>query len=540
MKKLLSAILILALALPVLTAAGVGSAAEAKVDLTMFHSSVGGIGAGEGTDLGDNFIINVAKEMAGIGKLTIESPPYADTAERFNLLMASGKLPDIVFTYPGTDITKYAKQGAFIDLKAYYDSSVNIKRRLPEQDFNNFAKDPDSDHWYYLPPANLFGDGSPMTKGAVLVRKDLIDQYNGGVYPKSIEEYTEFFRAIKADDPEALPYADRLQNKLPFNYNGEAVFMWHGLTAYGSIALDGKWQKCFTLPAYLDALNVLKQYYEEGFIQQDFATNGDIFWKALDTTLAVVTYEPMNVFTQSERMALTEDAENPGIKDNRFVVAPALETYPDSLTNTAYTVPSMNLSLNWQGLGISAQSKNPDAAFAFLDALASDEMFDAIYWREPGVDYVEEAGVRQIVPENYNMRERAWAPYYYGYFFGFAAPATYIKFSYDEALFGTETFNAMKDSFYGIVEQSKELRGYSSELFFPEAIEGMINKKDEANAFIAEVVAKYVMGDINEADFQAKVDEYKSMYGYMDEAYTQVLEQNRDLYRSYGAKDVDF
>jgi ABC-type glycerol-3-phosphate transport system substrate-binding protein len=531
MKKLLALTLILIMAAPSVTYA---------VDLTMFHSSVGGIGVSEDVDLGDNYIVNVAKQLAGIDKLTIESPPYADTAERFNLLMASGKLPDIVFTYPGTDITKYAKQGAFIDLKTYYDASENIKRRIPERDYYNFSKDPDSDHWYYLPPTNTFADGTMLTKGAVLVRKDLVEKYNGGKYPETIDEYTEFFRAIKADDPEALPYADRLQNKLPFNYNGEAVFMWHGLTAYGSIAYEGKWQKCFTLPGYLDALNILKQYYEEGFIQQDFATNGDVFWIALDSKLAVVTWEPMNVFSQTERMALATDSMIEGINDNRLVVAPPLKEYPASLTNIAYTVPYMTLSTNWQGLGVTAMSKNPDAAFKYLDALASDEMFDAIYWREEGVDHVVVDGVKQIVPENYNMRERAWAPYYYGYFFGFASPSTYIKFSFDENLLGKETFGIMKESFYSASELSKELRGYSSELFMPEDVNGVINKLDEANTFIAEVVVNYVMGNIGVEEYQAKVDEYKSLYGYMDDAYTEILNSNKELYRSYGAKDVDF
>ncbi|MDF2815218.1 MAG: peptide permease, partial [Paenibacillus sp.] len=103
------------------------------------------------TDPSNNPFINVVEKISNVD-LKIEVPPYKDFLTKFNLLLSSGQLPDILHTNYPDPTYKAAREGAFIDLKAYYDKSPIVKKYITPQ-MMELAKDPASGKYWRIPMA---------------------------------------------------------------------------------------------------------------------------------------------------------------------------------------------------------------------------------------------------------------------------------------------------------------------------------------------------------------------------------------------------
>ncbi len=96
-----------------------------RVKLRMFFGDSGSA-VPSGTDVSDEPFINIVEDYANVD-LEVIQPAYADFQTQFNLMMTSGDLPDIIHCWFTDDCMKYGDQGAFIDLKEYYDNSPVVQ-----------------------------------------------------------------------------------------------------------------------------------------------------------------------------------------------------------------------------------------------------------------------------------------------------------------------------------------------------------------------------------------------------------------------------
>ncbi|MBD1380666.1 extracellular solute-binding protein [Metabacillus arenae] len=208
-----------------------------------------------------------AAELTNVNLKGVAPKTSTDSQEAFNLMIASGDIPDLV---QGTkaDLTKYGKEGAFLPLDDLIEEHApNIKKYLEEMEgLEEFVTASDG-NLYFIP---FIADGEAQ-KGW-FVRQDWLDKL-GLKAPQTIEETYEVLKAFKEKDPngngkqDEIPYFSRISESL-----GDLTILWG---ARNDLYLDGdKIQYGPYEEKYGTALSGLAKWYEEKLIDPEIFTRG--------------------------------------------------------------------------------------------------------------------------------------------------------------------------------------------------------------------------------------------------------------------------
>ena len=219
----------------------------------------------------------VARELTGIHlkNATIGSNS-TNSEEAMNLLLATGKIPDIVGSSRLKDVVnEYGPQGAFqplnelIDehapnLRAFFDKFPAIESALKAADGNI----------YYLPyaPDGKYGRG-------YFIRYDWLNKL-GLEVPTTVEEYENVLRAFRDQDPngngkkDEVPYFARQYEEVI-----RLVTLWDGRssgsdTYHDYYVDDGMIQHPYAGEGYREGIKNLARWYEEGLIDAEVFTRG--------------------------------------------------------------------------------------------------------------------------------------------------------------------------------------------------------------------------------------------------------------------------
>lgn len=199
-------------------------------------------------------------------KISFQHPATGSEKEQFNLMVASGKLPDIVETnfisYPGGPekaildkvliplndiIDKHAP-----NLKKYLDSNPDMKKDIST----------DSGIIYAFPG---IGVGNTNVSSGLVLRKDWLGDL-GLAVPETMDEWTNVLRQFKEKKGAKSPLTMVLTDFGPERFNGAYGI---GSTFYQN---DGKVKFGPYEPAYKDYLTQMNIWYKEGLLDPDFAT----------------------------------------------------------------------------------------------------------------------------------------------------------------------------------------------------------------------------------------------------------------------------
>lgn len=199
-------------------------------------------------------------------KVDFQHPAAGNGNEQFNLMIASGKLPDVIendFTlYPGGPEKAIAdkviiKLNDLIDknapnLKKYLDKNPAIKKEISTDD-----------GLIYVFPG--IGIGNFAVSGGLMLRKDWLDELGLSV-PETIDDWTNVLRQFKEKKGAKTPFTLRLAdfNRDMFNGAfgvGTEFYQENGKVKFGPYEAKYK--------PYLTQLNA---WYKGGLIDPDFAT----------------------------------------------------------------------------------------------------------------------------------------------------------------------------------------------------------------------------------------------------------------------------
>ncbi len=499
-------------------------AASEKIKLTMFMSN-SGLAHPDGVDPSDNEYIKIIEDYANVD-LEIEVPVYQDLKTRYDLMMASGDLPDIIHSIYREDAERQGDQGAFIDLKKFYDASTDLKKIVKPEHMELVKSS--SGHYYRIPMVMMETVGS-----GVIARYDLIEKYNSGKFPSSVDEWVGFMRAVKTAEPQSIPLANRLMSNNVFRNFNDSIFLWYGARPYGFRMEDGKFISTFTIPEYRAALVLMTQLYKEGILDKEFVTSDTNRW------LDCIYNKNTCVFsagTDQVKAYVQNTQTRSGAENNVYTMSPALTTYPSELKDKKYTYGTINASVESHGLYISKNCTTPDRAFKVIEGFSTDALYDAIFWGREGIEYTVKDGKRVVDPVKLSDPNRKWV-LHLGIIFSFSTGMD-AKNSMYEQLWGEEKFNIVDQSIPSVIESSKE-RGVSILSQIP-SIPGVSEKLQESYDFISAVTAKVIMGQMTMEDFDKSVDEYKTKYGFIDESYTKYISEHKDQLRAAGCKEVDW
>ncbi|WP_082714886.1 extracellular solute-binding protein [Falsirhodobacter sp. alg1] len=219
-----------------------------------------------------------AREMTGISlKDATAGRNSTDSYEAMNLLLAQGKLPDIVggnrIQQP---VNQYGPEGAFVPLndlvkeyaphiQAFWDAHPDLLKAISAADGN----------YYYIPylPDGKFGR-------AWYIRQDWLDKL-GLEQPQNVEELHTVLTAFRNDDPngngrkDEIPYFARDWEEV-----NRLLTLWDarssGSDAYHDfyVNADDKVVHPYAQEAYKTGIKNIAQWYAEGLIDPEIFTRG--------------------------------------------------------------------------------------------------------------------------------------------------------------------------------------------------------------------------------------------------------------------------
>lgn len=217
--------------------------------------------------------LEFAKELEKRTGIKVEyiHPAVGQTTEKFNLLIASGDLPDIVEyswgSYPG------GPQKA-IDDKYLINHTEVINKFSP-----NFAgylkKNPEVDKQVKTDAGNYYGyplisnDIGLRTTGGIIVRQDWLEDL-GMELPETIDEWYTVLKKFKEEKGASAAMS------LGINHvkNGAFISAWDMIYGFYSDG-NGKVKYGPAQPMYKDFLATMAKWYKEGLIDSGFAINDD-------------------------------------------------------------------------------------------------------------------------------------------------------------------------------------------------------------------------------------------------------------------------
>lgn len=483
----------------------------------------------EGWDVSDNKFINYIEDYAGVD-LEIIQPPYADYTTQYGLMIASGDLPDIIHTYVVDDLIKYGDQGAFMDLKEYYDNSP-VVQAICSEDAMELSRSA-SGNYYRIPQ----GTAGYMQGYENWIRYDWLEEYNGGVYPTDVDGYVDFLYWVKENYPDSVPLACRYQSDRIFMY-GEVFFKWFGAMPQSYNVVDGEVVSTFVQPAYRDAVELYRQLYADGILDKEFANTApsDYSNKVNAGMVAMGTTTPRGLQASYNIIA---SQNNTGAF---FAFTPELETYPENLIDPIYTKGHLQTPIGIHGLSIASTCKNPDLAWKVIEAFATEELREMAEWGDEGVYYEVVDGKRVPIVEAMNTPE-----YRYGTPFmilhGFssiygAQNATHEQIIGEKRwplqIQGNEHCAAdAEERGYAMMDVKRYISGL---LQSPSVV---LEREPEANQFIAEATVNAITGQISMDQFDQMVETFKTQYSDITDAWTEILHDNMDYLLKMGCKDA--
>lgn len=206
-------------------------------------------------------------------QIHFEWVPNASYADKFNITLASGKLPTIIYVgdVKGPSFVGAAKSGGFWELGPYFKDFKNLSGANPVIMKNSSIEGKN----YGLYRGRVLG------RNGIAFRKDWLDKV-GLQTPQSIDDFYNMLKAFKEQDPDGNGKDDTYGMVL-VKWTGQwasgfdTIKLWFGAPNKWGVK-DGRLVPEHEYPEYLEALKFMKKLYDEKLINSDFAVMDIAKW----------------------------------------------------------------------------------------------------------------------------------------------------------------------------------------------------------------------------------------------------------------------
>jgi putative aldouronate transport system substrate-binding protein len=201
--------------------------------------------------------------------LKLEWVPNNTYPEKFNITLASGNLPMVmVVQQKDASFINAARSGAFWELGPYLKDYPNLSKANPIVQ-NNISID-----------GKVYGiyRSRPLGRNGIVYRKDWLE--NVGLQPpKTIDEFYNMLKAFKEKDPDKNGKNDTTGMSISkFTGPFEVMQVWFGAPNKWGADASGKLVPSHYTKEYMDALKFFKKLYDEKLINADFAVMDTAKW----------------------------------------------------------------------------------------------------------------------------------------------------------------------------------------------------------------------------------------------------------------------
>ncbi|MGZ9586401.1 extracellular solute-binding protein [Paenibacillus marinisediminis] len=247
--------------------AGIGGSRETSKNLPSISIVINNLGMSfpYGMDENNNPYLKYIEERSGTNIQVTILPPEV-YKEKLDVIMSSGKLPDMLHTYESVWFDNYAKQGALMPLDDWIDQyGPHLKEKIPKEAWDRVRY---GGKIYAVPSLNEVSGTELM-----YARKDWLDRL-GLKPPVTIEEYYEVIKAFTLDDPDGNGLNDTIGLTLTSEMGRSAPFFGAFGTQLDSwFERDGQLVNGSIMPETKQALAYLARLYQEGLLDREFPLN---------------------------------------------------------------------------------------------------------------------------------------------------------------------------------------------------------------------------------------------------------------------------
>jgi len=402
--------------------------------------------------------------------------PAGDFAEALQLAVASGALQDIIPNLSYGWANQFGQQGALMELGQYMDKMPNVKK-FYEANKPLFDTWRDANGSMYMIPSN----GSNLTDYMVyFYREDAFTKNNLKV-PTTFDELYETAKQLKQLYPDSYP--------ISFTSFGRIGFFANSFDTYNNFYFDRDAGQAVYGPSedkFKELVVYLRKFYAEGLIPPNFMSMKSDEWRQ-----KMLTDKSFITFSYIGQIEITNSmTEGQG---NWEYMSP-----PSSAVSKGY-IPNNNRSTS--GFSVSSQTKNLDAALAYIDFLYSDEGSDLASWGKAGETY-DVAGDKRTFKSEYtqftDLRKNV----------GIMTSPTFLRFD-SEALLAMIPETEVEA--YRKVEEDK-LPDFidNTPTMTTEEQESVKQYVDSIGTYYEENVAKFILGEKPMEDWAKYVEGYKS------------------------------
>lgn len=421
--------------------------------------------------------------------------PEESLAEKRNLVLSGGDYPDAFHTarLSPNDLMNFGGQGIFIPLNDLIDQyAPNFKKLLEEH--------PEVKKGLTMPDGNIYSFPTfydPNFKSVLIGTKLWYNQAFldalGMKEPETTDEYYEYLKAVKTQDPNKNGKAD----EIPYAASGigslldELKGAW-GLgnqgNIHGRVDMDpqsGKLRFIPTDPRYKEVLEYLNKLYKEGLMVQD-----------------IMTIEgPQVNALMDEGLVGSAETNSPhaigGVTIEHFVGAPTLKgPYGDQIFSRARS-PLIDIG----AFVITDKNQHPEATVRWIDHFYSEEGSKLFFMGVKDVSYVENPdGSIEYTEEALKEQSKfvSWAGGFY------------------PAMLTDKTFKGGEASEQSIAAAAK-VEGQWPEEVWPqftytqEELTQFTPLHTDINKYVDEMRAKFVVGDVPFSEWDKYVSTIEKM-----------------------------
>ena len=224
-----------------------------------------GLSFPEGLDENENPYLSYIESRTGLAVQVITPPPEV-YEERLDVIMSSGKLPDMLHTYEPVWFDHYLKKGAFLPLDDLLEAyGPNLLQKIPEELWERVRH---NGQIYAIPSLN-----EVIGNEIMYARKDWLDRL-GLEPPETLEDYYEVIRAFTLDDPDGNGKRDTIGLTMMVDLGRSSPFFGAFGVQLGSwFERDGQLVNGNILSETKEALAFLAKLYSEQLLEQEFPLN---------------------------------------------------------------------------------------------------------------------------------------------------------------------------------------------------------------------------------------------------------------------------
>ncbi|WP_020620405.1 extracellular solute-binding protein [Paenibacillus daejeonensis] len=426
------------------------------------------------------------EEATGV-TLDIETPPGGSLEDTLALTVASGNLPDLLFTFTKPLADKYGQQGALVNILDYVDQMPNFKAWMEEHPAAVQSAIASNGEMYIFPNQGI-GETNRMIW---MYREDVFSEH-GLEQPETWDELYETLKELKQLYPDSYPLTFRSGLRYLMNFGASFETVGSMNADLSAVYYDfdkEEWVYGATEDNFKTLVEYMNKFYAEKLIPPDFLTVDTKLWQdMMSTNRAFVTLDyvgRIDFFNSALR------AENPDFNLN-FMAPPA--GWDGGARKNAFTQVSQ------EGFMISSKTKKIDDIIKFMDFFYSEEGRTLVSWGKEGESYKEENGAKQFIEtftDVSDMRKKM----------GLSTDGTYIWFDYDAHI--SLASPELKTAY----EQGPQ---YDSEqqpipAFTAEEQEVLSTVGDALNKNRDENISKFIIGERSLAEWDSYVAEQNKL-----------------------------